>query len=413
MLKKVILFCITILLSGCVNTPNVQEPLNDNVYIEPINDSFLFAQLDNDLQNRIKQANGNKEYGNYQFAMIGKSSYDGELKDINNTTIHLNDMDEYLLEVVSVDCSHCKDMLLQHIEQMATSDIKTIQYFNVGDNESIKSLYKELDIEISSDITIISRDEGLNSYIKDVLTAETYPTLVAYKGGKVSFDASGYLDNKQLDAFYDCGFSSPIDFYSIKDSSGQILLDTIRTKKDVENSFSKENLKKLESLDNDSFTKDYTIRLIGKHLDFDKISNQMSSIYINEVEDFNIYKDKDIALIYTYLRNETDIEKVEYINSLIESNSDIEYIVVLIEGLDSSSSAYKKMNTKFNCKVVSVLGYCPDDFFTLGISNYPTAIFVEKSTFTGAYSNIDSIDSFNKAISMFIGKDSIALKDNN
>ena len=53
MLKKLAIISIAILLSGCVNTHNIQEPLNDNVYIEPINDSFLFGELNDDLQENI------------------------------------------------------------------------------------------------------------------------------------------------------------------------------------------------------------------------------------------------------------------------------------------------------------------------------------------------------------------------
>lgn len=411
--KKIVLLIILVLLSGCVNSNTTVEPLNDNKYIEPINDSFLFSELDNNLQAKIKTANGNKDYENYQFSMIDKKIYEKDLIDINGSVFNFHAVNTCLLEVVSVDCGHCKDMVKDHINSMSNNEISLVQYFNVGTVQDIKSFYSDLQINIPNNVIIIPKDEGMDDYVRKVLGAKSYPTLVAYYNGLVSFNTSGYLDDKQLDSFYDCGFINRIDFKSLKNSEGEYLLQTIRTDKDVENSFSEENLQKLKDLDNDNNSKSYTIKLIGNKLNFDLISNNKSSVYINEIDDFNEYKDSNLVLIYTYLKDENDFSKVEFINSLIDSNKNVEYIVVLIEGLDSSSSAYRKMNNKFNCKVVSVLGYCPDDFFKLGISNYPTAIFVEKSTFTGAYSNIDSIDNFNLAISMFIGDNSIALKANN
>ena len=233
---------------------------------------------------------------------------------------------------------------------MIEADATLIQYFNVGEKQDILDFYQEIEVDIPSNIVIISHDDGLNDYIKNVLRAESYPTLVSYKNNKVSFDEYGDINDEELETFLDVSFNNPVTI-----DANLISLD--RSIEDVEESLSKDSIAKLESIDNNGKTKNLTLQLIGKKCDYETISNDKSSIYISEIGDYSIYKDKDVVLIYTYLRDKNEIDKVEFINSLIESNSDVEYIVVLIEGLESSSNAYKLMNKKFKCKVTSVLGY--------------------------------------------------------
>ena len=120
-----------------------------------------------------------------------------------------------------------------------------------------------------------------------------------------------------------------------------------------------------------------------------------------------------MTLFFTYLRDNSETEKVKQINELISSDEGIEYIVVLIEGLESSSAALKDMKIGFSCPVVSVLGYMPDDFFGFGLIAYPTAVFVDRGTFTGAYSDIESKEKMAEAISLFLSDECIAYRRNN
>lgn len=414
MLKKIFVLSLLFLLVAC--NANKQEVIEIKDYIDPAKDVFLFDEIDENLKEIIKKANGNKDYNNYQFKMLNKEVYKDNLKDIDgNDFCFINDsISSYVLEIVSVDCSHCKDMVKSHIQYMNDSNIKTIQYFNVGDKQDILDFYLELDIDIPNNITIIPHDDGMNDYIKNELKAESYPSLIAYYNNKVSFMEYGDINEEELEAFYQLGFNNTLLIdNSLKDINGNDLLSLDRSIEDVEESLSDENINKLESLDNNNKTKDMTLKIIGTKCNYDEISNDKSSIYINEIGDYSVYKNKDVVLLYTYFRSTDDTDRIDFINSLIESNSEVEYIVVLIEGLEPTSSIYKSMNKKFKAKVTSVLGYTPEDFFKFGISDYPTALFIEKGTFTGAYSNIDGIDNFNKAIDMFIGDNSIALKTNN
>ena len=118
-------------------------------------------------------------------------------------------------------------------------------------------------------------------------------------------------------------------------------------------------------------------------------------------------------LFYLCLKDVDQIDDLEFINSLINSNSEYTYIVVLVEGLEGSSKIYKQINYKLNCPVVSVLGYLPDAFYPIGMANYPSAIFIKKGIYTGIYSNIESISKFNDALDLFLSDSCLALIKNN
>lgn len=405
MLKKIATILSVLMLVSCTANKN-QEIQKD--YIDPVMDIFIFDELNDDYKETIKKANSNKDYKNAQFKMLNKEVYSDDLVDIDGNIINLTNFDEFVLEVASVGCDHCSKLISEHLEYMLSKGVRIIQYFN-DDKEDIISFYDDIGMEVPKNLIVICKDDELYDYLHDYLVLEAYPTLISYKDSKVSFETSGDMDNGELDAYFDISFNNTIN------DNSEILsvISTLRTKDDVKKSFSKENLDKLNSLDNDSNTVDYTLSVIGKKLNFDRISNSKSSVYINEIDSFDEYKDKNLALIYTNLGSEEDASKIKYINKLINSNDTVKYIVVLIEGLESSTNIYNNLDVKFAAPVVSVLGYIPDDFFTIGFRNYPSALFVEKGTFTGAYSNINSIENFNKAIDMFIGDNSIALKINN
>ena len=90
-----------------------------------------------------------------------------------------------------------------------------------------------------------------------------------------------------------------------------------------------------------------------------------------------------------------------------------EAIRELVEGFESSSAALNNMSVKFRCPAVSMLASIPKDLFGFGLVNYPTAVFVDRGVFTGAYSNIESKEKFAEACELFISDGSIAYKRNN
>ena len=73
--------------------------------------------------------------------------------------------------------------------------------------------------------------------------------------------------------------------------------------------------------------------------------------------------------------------------------------------MNHSSMVLEDMNIDFNCKVVSNLGVIPDDLDDFGVVAYPTAIFIDKSTICGAYSNISDLETFNDALNMFLSEE--------
>ncbi len=409
MLKKFFIVLISFVLVSC----NIEEEKLIDEYIAPVKDVFLFNELDTKLKNEIKKANGNSDFQNYQFYMLGKSIYESDLLDIDGNIINFNNYDSFILEVLSTTCSHCRDSLENNLDSLLSLDTTIIQYFNVGDTDDIKNLYKDIGRSIPDNVIVIAKDEGLDDYLRHDIGIERYPTLISYKNNKISFSSIGDMNEESFKSYYEISFINTLEKDDLIDTDGNDLLSLNRSVDDVKNDLSVDNQNKINDLDNDGYTIEATYKLMGKSVDFTKISNDRNSPYISEVDDFTIYEDCDLVLFYTFLKDETQSEKIEYINELIASNDDVKYLLILIEGIDNSSSAYKKMDIKANCPVVSVEGYIPQDFFIIGIASYPTALFIRNGIYTGAYSNIENTIKFNQAIEMFLGDTCISLTRNN
>ena len=407
--KKLILLLMVFLLIGCVPKEEViEEPIE---YIDPVKDVFIFSKLDSGTQYRIKKANGNKDYSNYQFAILFKDVYEKDVEDINGNTINLTDYDKLIVEIVSVDCAHCKKQMESIGDFVNGFDGTFIQYFNIGDKEEIIQFYD--DIEIPENLIIISRDEDLKEYFLHELGLKKYPSMLGYYEGKVSFMIDGETDIIGFREFCDLAFKERLEKEDFIDRDGNDLLNINRNIDDVKNDLSIENQNKISELDNDGYTEELTYTLMSKKVDFTIMSNKKSDIYINEIDDFTVYEDDELVLIYTFLRDNSQVDRVDFINGLIEDNPDLSFIVILIEGAESSSAALNNMKMKFKCPVVSTLGYIPSDFFKFSIAAYPTAVFVDKGTFTGAYSNIKDKETFKKATSIFLSEGCVAYKINN
>ncbi|MBO7697567.1 MAG: hypothetical protein J6S38_00875 [Erysipelotrichaceae bacterium] len=410
MIKKLLVLLMIFFLFGCTKSePTEEEDIIE--FIAPAKDVFIFSELDSGTQYRIKKANNNNEYKNYQFDMLFKDVYDGDLKDINGNTINLKDYDELILEVVSVECSHCKNQLQYIDDFLKLYDGIFVQYFNVGDKDEIREFYG--DTEIPEDLIIVPRDEELKDYILYELGLKKYPSMIAYYDDKVSFMCDGEMEVIGFREFCTLGFEERLNREDLVDINGNDLLSINRTVDDVKNDLSIENQEKISQLDNDGYTEELTYSLMSKRPDLKTMSNRKSDVYFNEIDDFSVYEDKELVLLYTYLRDNSQTERVEFINELIKDNPDLSFIVILIEGAESSSAALKNMNIRFNCPVVSVLGMIPDDLFTFGIAAYPTAVFLQKGTYTGAYSNILDKETFKKATTIFLGEGCVAYKNNN
>ena len=119
MTKKILSFFFALLLlcacgqkpAGSDDGKEEENQVTIEEYIDPVKDVFIFGELSEELQEGIKEANCNEEYKNYQFKMLGTKVFDGSLEDINGRKVRLADLDRFYLEIVSVNCSHCKAQL--------------------------------------------------------------------------------------------------------------------------------------------------------------------------------------------------------------------------------------------------------------------------------------------------------------
>ena len=419
MLKKTLsLFLTVFLLVACgpAKDPETKEDPaigNEETYIEPVRDIFIFGELDGKLKEQLKIANCGSDFSNYQFKMLGKQIYEGTLYDIEGREVDLTALEGFYLEIVSVNCSHCKKQLSVIPELAKDADYPMIQYFNVGTPQEIRDLYTKEGLEIPDDMIIIGEDEKMEAYIKEVLDMKSYPTLITCKNGRVSFDSVGEQDEESFAMLSYFGFDEIIDPYKLSDGDGNPQLKLSRSIEDVKNDLSEENLAALSALDHDGYSSELTFQLMGKKADLRKTDNSHGDVYFSQIDDFSAYENEKLVLLYTYLRDNSETEKVAFINELMEGNRDVKYIVILVEGLESSSAALRNMSVSFNCPVVSVLGRMPDDFFSFGLVGYPTAVFVDRGTFTGAYSAIEDKEKIAEAIRLFLSDECIAYQRNN
>lgn len=412
-LSKIITFILCLFLVGCSSNEKIIE--EEVSYIEPMSEVFIFDLIDENLQEKIKKANNDIEYQNYQFKMLFSKVYDKDLHDINDNVINLKNYDHLVFDVVSVKCSHCKKIVTNYLNDYLKlyPDYTFVQYFDEGNREDIINFYDDLSIEIPDGLIVIGRDDSLHDYIYHEVGMQAYPTINFYLNGELRYSSVGELDLDTYTKAIELGFDVPIEKVDLISEDNKNLLELDRTIDDVRNSLSKENIEKIESLSEDKYTNELTYKLMGSKCDYDDLLKG-NAIYISEIDNFDYYKDKKVVLLYTLLESVEDEYRIEEINNLIASDDSVEYIVVFLETTSSSSNVYKKMNKKIiGAPIVSILGKMPADFYNYGIVAFPSAVYIDKSTFVGAYSKISDISSFKKSLDIFLSDDSVAYVKNN
>lgn len=403
---RILLICLLTLLCSCSR----EDKKNQIEYIEPVKDFFVFGELDEDLAERIRSAGEGKEFRNFQFTMLEKEIYSQTVSDIHGEPVNLDGYEKVYFDIVSVKCSHCRKMLHQLSEVSFDSDTLFVQYFNVGDATAITELYEAEGLTMRDDIITIPHNDELEDYIRYDLRIENYPTLITFKDGRVTFSVIGEFGKERWTEIDDIGFEHPIQREELCDDQGNYLPDLIRTVDDVKESLSQENQTKLEELGDQS--EDLTLKRMGKKVSFEIYRNTNSDIYLNEIDDYSEYADKDLVLFYEYLNGRDVSESVSLIDELIAMDPETEYIVILDEGSGSSSSALKNSGLHYQCPVISMLTSIPDDFIDYEIATYPTAVFIEKGTVTGVCTELDTVR-YQKAKQIFLGEECIARIENN
>ncbi|MDO4940179.1 MAG: hypothetical protein Q4E33_00630 [Erysipelotrichaceae bacterium] len=412
-LNKLLTVLISLTLFGCSsNQEIIQEEIE---YIEPMKEVFIFEEIDRDLQNKILYANNNLDYQNYQFKMLFSDIYDQDVEDIFGNVVNLNDYKYLVFDVISTECSHCKKIVSEYLDDYLNGypDYQFVQYFDEGNKDDILKFYSDLGVSIPEKVIIIERSDELHDYIYNKVGMKAYPTLNFFLDGKLRYSTVGELDIQAYRKAIEVGFIDPIEQEDLLNNDGESLLELDRSIDDVKKSLSKENQDKIANLSEDKYTEELTYKLMGSKCDYDDLLKG-NAIYISEIDDYSYYKDKQVVLLYIFLESIEDEDRIDKVNELIASNDNYEYIVVFIESTSSSSTVYKKMNKKIEgAPIVSILGKMPADFYNYGMVAFPSAVFIDKSTFTGGYSKINDVESFNYALDLFLSDNSVAYVKNN
>lgn len=412
-LNKLLTVLMILMLFGCNST---QEIIEEKVeYIEPMKEVFIYEEISHDLQNKIRYANNNNEYQNYQFKMLFSDMYTEDVEDIYGNIINLKNYDHLIFDVISTECSHCKKIVSEYLNDYLDKypEYQFVQYFDEGNKEEILQFYSDLGVTPFDNVIIIERNDKLHDYIYNEVGMKAYPTINFFLDGVLRFSVVGELDLRAYSKAIELGFIDPIEQKDLINENGESYLELDRSIDDVKKSLSKENQEKIANLSLDKYTEELTYKLMGTTCDYDDLLKG-NAIYISEIDDYNYYKDKQVVLLYTFLESIEDTDRIDKVNELIASNNNYEYIVVFIESTSSSSTVYKKMNKKIEgAPIVSILGKMPADFYNYGIVAFPSAVFIDKSTFTGAYSKISDTESFNYALDLFLSDNSVAYVKNN
>lgn len=412
-LNKFLTVLVFLMLFGCNSTQEIIE--EETQYIEPMKEVFIFEEINHDLQNKILYANNNNEYQNYQFKMLFSDIYAEDVEDIYGNIINLKNYDHLVFDVISTECSHCKKIVSEYLKDYLTKypEYKFVQYFDEGNKDEIMQFYSDLGVTPFDNVIIIERNDKLHDYIYNDVGMKAYPTINFFLDGKLRFSVVGELDLRAYSKAVELGFIDPIEQKDLINEDGESYLELDRSIDDVKKTLSKENQEKIASLSEDKYTEELTYKLIGSTCNYDDLLKG-NAIYISEIDDYDYYKDKQVVLLYTFLESIEDTDRIDKVNELIASNDNYEYIVVFIESTSSSSTVYKKMNRKIEgAPIVSILGKMPADFYNYGIVAFPSAVFIDKSTFTGAYSKISDAESFNQALDLFLSDNSVAYVKNN
>lgn len=400
MLKKLICILLLIFVSGCTKKEEIKKP---NI-IQPMNDVLIMSEINDELKNRLIDVNG-KDLNNYQFKALYKDVYSNDLKDIDGRIVRLTSNDNLLLQVMSISCNHCHDLLTE-IQNYDHSDYKWIIYFDNGTDEEVKVMLEESEFELPEDVAILSKDKGLSEYVRKDLGLEIYPSSIFYKNDVLNFVYGGNYDLSQFEKLKDIGFKHPIDKSELI-VDGENVIEKAIGILDVEKQISETNRNRIKGLIPDSKYRDVLYSEIGQSVDFSILNNVHSSIYLNEVEDYGEYQNKELIVLLSDVKEKED---VEFLNTLIDE--EYEYLCIFNDSFYSSSDKYLDSGIKPSCKCASSLAAIPEFINEVIIDDYPAAIFVKDGVIMGLCPNIKDKETYKKAIDLFM-VNPIAYVDNN
>lgn len=407
-MKKVVLILLIFLLAACsTNSGDTKNDTEALEFIKPVEDKEIFSYLNDDAASILKSANSGNSMSNKALENLGKTLPDLTLKTIDNKEVKLSDYQnqKLVIEVVSIYCSHCKDQTYKYTDEMLDllDSVTFIQFFIDGEEDSIKSFYKEINKDIDSRTLVCTKDDDFNAYLKNTLDVDATPTFLFFNNNEISFFKVGLLDIESFNNLYDVAFENTFDISNLTDSEGNSIFTHIRTSDDVLNDLSEDSYNKIKALDNDDSTVNLTLNNIGKTFDF---TNQLDdeSTFTSEVN-FIDYIDSSLMIIRV---SEYDETFFDLLNEFYKENKDVKMIVINMSDEDN-----QKMADKLDMPFCSVLNQIPEKLNEENLGTNPTCIFVMQGIITGIYSNIDSLDDLTLAKNTFLTDQSIALVKNN
>ena len=407
-MKKVALILLIFLLAACnTNSSDIKNDTETLEFIKPIEDKEIFSYLNDDAASILKSANSGKSMSNKALENLGKTLPDLTLKTIDNKEVKLSDYQnqKLVIEVVSIYCSHCKDQTYKYTDEMLDllDGVTFIQFFIDGQEDSIKSFYKEINKDIDSRVLVCTKDDDFNAYLKNTLDVDATPTFLFFNNNALSFFKVGLLDIESFNNLYDVAIENAFDISNLTDSEGNSIFTHIRTSDDVLKDLSEDSYNKIKTLDNDDSTVNLTLNNIGKAFDF---TNQLDdeSSFTSEVN-FIDYINSNLMIIRV---SEYDETFFDLLNEFYKENKDVKMIVINMSDEDN-----QKMADKLDMPFCSVLNQIPEKLNEENLGTNPACIFVMQGIITGIYSNIDSLDDLTLAKNTFLTDQSIALVKNN
>lgn len=386
---------------------NNKDVISASNFIEPTSEDNIFEYLNDDTKDLLYKANDDKDVDTSVLKNLGKDLLEGTFIDYSGNTINLSDYKDskLVIEVVAYWCSHCKEQALKYNEDLLNNmdDVIFIQYFASGDKEEIEAFYKDIDLDVPSNIIIGINDDDLTNNIILNYSLEYTPTFFFFNKGELNWESVGTISSDQYNLFKDVAFNNALDLSTLKDADGKDILDYIRDEEDVKNDLSSANYTKLEALDNDGYTVDLTLKYIGSNANLlNQLSDDSSFTAEANLENYN---NSELIVIFI---DEYNNNYIDLINNFTANNKDIN--VVVVNNSDENNDTIANL---LDAPLVSIMNQVPEIFNEISFSSYPSALFIKEGTITGVYSNIKSSDKLLEAYNIFLTDNSVALLANN
>lgn len=408
-MKKLLVSLLLILLTACSAQAIDDKPIPEiKEYIEPSSDVEIFDYLNKETHDLLYKANNNEDIKAYILEYLGKDLVDYTFTDYYGNQYNLGDFSDkkLMIEVSANWCTHCMKQASEYNDDLLANyqDICIIQYFNEGNKELIDAFYKEIGKPIPSNIIVVPEDEMFSNLLLSNYNPMYYPGFLLFNEGKLTFMRIAEFTKEEMDLAYDVAYNNALDLNKLTDENGKSIFTYRRSTNDVKEDLSEENIHKLEQLDNDHYTVNETLKFMGRKFDFyNQLENDSN---FNAETNFLEYEDKNLVIVYLY---EPDEQSIQLINDYYDGHGEDISVVVL----NTADLGCEKMAEQISPPVISIMNQVPEILNDINFVSYPSCVFVEKGTITGTYSNIENIEMFNKATDMFIGDNSIALKNNN